>query len=736
MKNFTFVFILSMFLASVFAQNTEQDPSVNYLNPNHLKVKSTGWTVQFAPDIASAVWGPGTYGAEADSNYVYLSKWASNKFYKLTTAGAVADSFALTGTPAFPAGSGIRDLAYDGQFFYGGTNSNIIYKMDFTAKAIVSAITLPVGFAVRHIAYDPTADGGLGGLWVGPWNTQGPRLYSMTGVFLDSIPYANLGTASISGSAYDNVTAGGPYLWLYSQASTGNANDLIQVRISSKQMTGLFHDLSTDIPAIAAVSSGGLYQKTNLISGTTTLGGLSQGKIMWGVDLSSTFAPLKGLTVSTLNLQNYTLVNTPKTLSGTLKNIGTTVVTSFDLNYTIDGGAPVTQNISGVNIASYASYAYSHANQWTPTTIASFTVKLWASNVNGDPTFISDTITKVVNTVSTLVMKKVVLEEYTGIHCQYCPDGHKRANDYKALHPNDVFLINIHQGGYAVPSAGEPDFRTAFGDALANQTALAGYPSGTINRHLFGSATATALDRGSWVADGNEILATPTYTGMTVTASIGQWTRLLTVTVNANYYSNAPAINLMNVSLIQDSLIGPQTGGSTWNPAQVTSTGQYVHMHMLRHLLTGQWGDTIATTTAGSNFQKTYTYALPENLNSVALNINNLHIVAFIAQGKQEIVTGAESTVAVIASVNDINQNSAIGLYPNPAKDRLTIDLQKFSDVQNAMLMIYDTQGQLVLQQAIQDVRTELNVEALSKGLYIVKISNTKNRVITKFMKD
>ncbi len=54
--------------------------------------------------------------------------------------------------------------------------------------------------------------------------------------------------------------------------------------------------------------------------------------------------------------------------------------------------------------------------------------------------------------VSTSVENKnVILEEYTGISCGYCPDGHKIAQDLHNANPNDVFLINVHTGGYANP---------------------------------------------------------------------------------------------------------------------------------------------------------------------------------------------------------------------------------------------------------------------------------------------
>ena len=40
--------------------------------------------------------------------------------------------------------------------------------------------------------------------------------------------------------------------------------------------------------------------------------------------------------------------------------------------------------------------------------------------------------------------KKVILEEYTGIHCTYCPDGHEIAQSLKDQYPDNVLLINIH----------------------------------------------------------------------------------------------------------------------------------------------------------------------------------------------------------------------------------------------------------------------------------------------------
>src|SRR5690625_6599106 len=81
--------------------------------------------------------------------------------------------------------------------------------------------------------------------------------------------------------------------------------------------------------------------------------------------------------------------------------------------------------------------------------------------------------------------KKAILEEFTGVNCQYCPDGHAIAEQILNNNPGNAFAINIHAGGFANPSGSQPDFRTQWGAAIDGQAGIAGYPAGTVNRHVF-----------------------------------------------------------------------------------------------------------------------------------------------------------------------------------------------------------------------------------------------------------
>ena len=64
--------------------------------------------------------------------------------------------------------------------------------------------------------------------------------------------------------------------------------------------------------------------------------------------------------------------------------------------------------------------------------------------------------------------QKVVLEEFTGIYCGYCPDGHVIGQGLHDASPNEVFLINIHTGGYSNPNGpADPDFNSPYGAWIA-----------------------------------------------------------------------------------------------------------------------------------------------------------------------------------------------------------------------------------------------------------------------------
>ena len=259
--------------------------------------------------------------------------------------------------------------------------------------------------------------------------------------------------------------------------------------------------------------------------------------------------------------------------------------------------------------------------------------------------------------------RKVILEEFTGINCTFCPQGHAIAQNIQNNNQGDVFLINIHSGGYANPNGNQPDFRTQWGQAIDNQSGSVGYPAGTVNRQNFpgqeqGNNGTTALSRGQWAGAANAVLGENSYANTAVNAVVDVQTRIMTVDVEAFYTDNSPvATNKFNVAVLQNNTLGPQVGGNMGN--------SYVHQHRLIDLLTGQWGEDITNTTSGSLFSNQYVYAIPDDINGIPVRIEDLEVVVFISETTQYIVSGNGTlpTYTGISS-NDINLKSISDVNP------------------------------------------------------------------------
>ena len=214
--------------------------------------------------------GGGEAGMECDGNYLYTTKWNGNAFYKYELDGTYVGQFTVSGCPG-----SIRDLAYDGQYFYGGAASSTVYEMDFDAQTTISTINAPI--AVRAIAYDPVNDG----FWANNWSDT-ITLFDRSGNTLDSFPCGSF--SSYYGFAWEDVLPGGPYLWGYSQVDGSTGNTIVQIEIATGLETGVNCDLNALIPNTSV--AGGLYITDAIVEGKWTIGGTMQNEIIWGVELA------------------------------------------------------------------------------------------------------------------------------------------------------------------------------------------------------------------------------------------------------------------------------------------------------------------------------------------------------------------------------------------------------------------------------------------------------------------
>ena len=77
------------------------------------------------------------------------------------------------------------------------------------------------------------------------------------------------------------------------------------------------------------------------------------------------------------------LSNGPFIISGDLQNMGNNTVTSMDINYSVDGGTTVTENVSGLSLTTGDYYSFNHGTPWSPSAAGTYNIDIWATNING-----------------------------------------------------------------------------------------------------------------------------------------------------------------------------------------------------------------------------------------------------------------------------------------------------------------------------------------------------------------
>ena len=268
--------------------------------------------------------------------------------------------------------------------------------------------------------------------------------------------------------------------------------------------------------------------------------------------------------------------------------------------------------------------------------------------------------------VSTEQQKRnVLIEEFTGRMCGFCPYGQAIVNQIVALYPEQVFMVNIHAVSSMSPTS-SPNLNTDKGaEVFMAFNAGGGIPAATVNR-------------GKTIHPAEALPSVNAQLGQMAECNVGgkvvidEATRTATVTVEVYYTSDVTSKSYLTVMMAQDSIFGYQSDygpdmiGAPYNPGQMIGN-QYVHMHTIRDYITETWGEEIAPATAGTLITKTYTYQIPEvigNPNGVQVDLSDIHFLAAVAKGQRNVP---------IMNVNNLKIYMASGKEINPSFGKINV---------------------------------------------------------------
>jgi uncharacterized protein (TIGR02145 family) len=331
MKNLTISLILMMISSSILFAQSNLDIAPDIIkNPHATTFTDDLFDHQFDFPVG---FGSGEAGIETNGNYTYTSKWNGDGFFCYEMDGTFLGWFPVTGV------ANVRDMAFDGTYFYGAAANTALYEMDFVGQSGVLISTLTAAVDTRAIAYDPEFDGFWGNNWSDPIT-----LYDRTGGILNQF---NCGAHS-SYYGFARLNDGGEE-WLYGFAQSGGANlcDLVQLDPYTGAETGVVFD-AIGYSSSGTGIAGGLAAFDSYAPDLWTLLGIIQNETIFGIEGgSSAFPPELDLALTGIPEPNSGIGLGIENIVIGIKNQGAITQSNFEVRYRVNNCEWVTEIVPG-----------------------------------------------------------------------------------------------------------------------------------------------------------------------------------------------------------------------------------------------------------------------------------------------------------------------------------------------------------------------------------------------------
>ena len=167
-------------------------------------------------------------------------------------------------------------------------------------------------------------------------------------------------------------------------------------------------------------------------------------------------------------------------LNFTFKNIGTSIIESLDVSYSLDNGATFeTSSLSGLDVGYNETYQTTLNDFLSISDPGGYEVLIALSNPNGntDPTPENNSLTRLITIIENTGERTVMLEEFTGTWCGWCPRGAIVMRELLLDYPGQLIGLAYHQG--------DPMEIPEFEELTAEVPMVNGFPSGSIDRYPF-----------------------------------------------------------------------------------------------------------------------------------------------------------------------------------------------------------------------------------------------------------
>ncbi|MFY8069583.1 MAG: choice-of-anchor J domain-containing protein [Flavobacterium sp.] len=392
------------------------------------------------------------------------------------------------------------------------------------------------------------------------------------------------------------------------------------------------------------------------------------------------------------------------TFNGIVKNQGTNAVTSYIVNWQANSGTVNPYTVTGVNIAPGGTHNFTHnvaLNAVVGSTYAlSFTVPTVNTQVDGNTG--DNTMTMNTQVAAGTTSFKPLLEKFTSSTCSPCASYNASTFNPYFTAQNQTFNYIAYQMNW--PGSGDP-YYTAEGGVRRGYYGVNAITSLWID----GVEYSTSNNQATLTSYVNNEATKPGYFGLTANRNLSGGNAVVNYTITP-YLSGSFVLHAAVIEKLTTANVG--------------SNGETSFKHVMMKMVPNASGTTISTT-AGTPISGQISASLAGT--NIEEN-SDLEVIVFIQNATtREIMQSFKATDAL--SLED-NVLAKVKLYPNPATNNI-----RFTNIQEATILITDVTGKVVLQTEGVDENSIINVSNLNSGIYLVNIKNESMNETIKFVK-
>ncbi|NQY08281.1 MAG: hypothetical protein HRT71_02030, partial [Flavobacteriales bacterium] len=259
--------------------------------------------------------------------------------------------------------------------------------------------------------------------------------------------------------------------------------------------------------------------------------------------------PNNDATITSLGAAPYAAGNT--NITGVITNSGVSPITSMDITWN-DGSGPNTDNLTGLNIASGATYNFTHSIALAVTVGTYYSINVDVA-LTGDTNMADNSLSTNFEGLTQIPAKVVVGEERTGTWCGWCPRGAVALSGMEAtssfigiaIHNQDPMTVNAYDANLSLPGDGS-------------------YPHGAVDRVIGGDPSTFSTMHAQRV---NAIVPCAVNN---IVATYDQATSQISVSADAEFFGDVTGTFRMSCVIVEDDI---QTTGSGWNQSNSYAGG-------------------------------------------------------------------------------------------------------------------------------------------------------------------